>query len=147
MKTRWIRGSVAVAAGLLFAVGLTVGGMTSPANVIGFLDLGGAWRPALAFVMLGGVLVSAAAYAFARRRQAPIAADRFCMPARQTLDARLLGGAALFGVGWGLGGYCPGPGVVALASGAVEAGVFVLAMLFGMTLFNAVQRTSRRLGA
>ncbi len=124
----------ALASGVLFSIGLVVSGMTVPSNVIGFLDVAGDFRPALAFVMVGAISVHALAVALLRRRARPVCADRFCEPSKRNVDARLLGGAALFGVGWGLGGFCPGPGLVALASGALPAFVFVAAMLGSMAL-------------
>lgn len=120
--------------GVLFALGLSIGGMTEPANVIGFLDVAGDWRPALAFVMVGAISVSAVAWLVAKKRRAPFVGEAFVLPSRRDLDLGLLGGAALFGVGWGLGGYCPGPGVVALMSGSLSAVVFVGSMLAGTWL-------------
>jgi uncharacterized membrane protein YedE/YeeE len=125
---------VALGAGILFSVGLVVSGMTVPANIIGFLDVAGEFRPALMFVMVGAIAVNALVVALLRKRSQPLCADRFLSPTKTTLDARLLGGAALFGVGWGLGGFCPGPGIVALASGALPALVFVGSMLAAMAV-------------
>jgi uncharacterized membrane protein YedE/YeeE len=125
---------VALIAGVLFSTGLVVGGMTVPANVIGFLDVAGEFRPALMFVMVGAISVNALVVALLRKRRQPLCAERFVSPTKTTLDARLLGGAALFGVGWGLGGFCPGPGIVALASGALPALVFVGSMLTAMAV-------------
>lgn len=129
-----IQGVIAFSSGLLFALGLAVGGMTEPGNVIGFLDFTGDWKPALAFVMAGAVGVTAVSWRIVSRRRAPICADSFTVPTRRDLDARLLVGAAVFGIGWGLGGYCPGPGVVALASAAPSALVFVASMVVGVAL-------------
>lgn len=125
---------IAFVSGLLFAVGLVVAGMTMPANVIGFLDLFGEWKPALAFVMVGAITVSALTYRLAMRRGAPLCAAGFRLPTRSALDARLIVGSAIFGVGWGLGGFCPGPGVVATMGRAPEALVFFVSMLAGMWL-------------
>lgn len=124
----------ALAAGLVFGLGLAVAGMTDPAKVQGFLDVSGAWDPSLAFVMIGAIAVHAALGWLVRRRQAPLFVRRFALPTRSDLDPRLIGGAALFGVGWGLGGICPGPGLVDLGSGILPALVFVIAMALGMTL-------------
>lgn len=143
MRSNLVQGIVSFASGLLFALGLAVGGMTEPANVIGFLDFTGEWKPALAFVMAGAVGVTAIAWRLVGRRRAPICAESFAVPTRRQLDARLLGGAAIFGVGWGLGGYCPGPGVVALASAAPTALVFVASMLAGTGLAIAWERSRR----
>lgn len=123
--------AVAAVAGLLFGAGLVLGGMTQPAKVIGFLDPGGQWDPSLALVMVGAIAVHALAYRIVRGRAAPLFANAFSVPTRRDLDAPLLLGAALFGVGWGLGGYCPGPGLVSLGSGRLEPLAFVLAFLAG----------------
>jgi uncharacterized membrane protein YedE/YeeE len=118
--------------GLLFACGLAVGGMTRPAKVLAFLDVAGDWDPSLAFVMVGAIAVHATAMRFILRRERPLFASRFVLPSRVDLEPRLIGGAALFGIGWGLAGYCPGPAVTALGAGVGAAMVFVPAMLAGM---------------
>jgi uncharacterized protein len=122
----------ALGSGLLFGAGLLMSGMTKPAKVIGFLDPLGAFDPSLLFVMAGAIAVHFSAYRWLKRRTAPLFAPKFLVPTRRDIDAKLLAGAALFGAGWGLGGYCPGPGVVSLAGGGVQALVFVAAMLAGM---------------
>lgn len=127
MKRRFV---TAFLSGALFAAGLVLGGMTQPSKVLGFLDLFGDWDPSLALVMGGALLVHAPLYRLIRRRSAPILEAKFYLPTRRDLDLRLIGGAALFGVGWGLGGYCPGPGLASLVSGR-EALVFVAAMIVG----------------
>lgn len=124
--------------GLIFAVGLGLGGMTQPAKVVAFLDIAGNWDPSLAFVMGGAILVYAPLYRLIRRRQTPLFALSFSVPTRADIDPLLLGGAALFGIGWGLGGFCPGPGVVSLASGHAAVVTFVAAMLTGMYMFKLV---------
>jgi len=129
---------VAFFSGLIFALGLGVSGMTHPAKVLGFLDILGDWDPSLALVMVGAIGVYAAVGVFARRMGEPWLAERFHWPTRRDVDARLLGGAAIFGVGWGLAGYCPGPGVVVLASGAAGPAIFVGAMLAGIWGFGRV---------
>ncbi|WP_053230572.1 DUF6691 family protein [Sandaracinus amylolyticus] len=134
------RGLVALASGALFAIGLVVSGMTQPANVIGFLDVTGDWRPALMFVMVGAIAVNAAVYRWVRGRRAPVLAETFSLPTQRDLDARLIAGAAIFGVGWGLGGYCPGPGVTALASGSLEAVVFVGSMVAAMWVVARIEK-------
>lgn len=126
--------AVALASGAIFGVGLALAGMTRPEKVRGFLDFFGAWDPSLAFVMGGAVLVHAVAFRLVTRRSSPVFAPRFALPTRRDLDARLLGGAAIFGVGWGLGGYCPGPGLTSLVSGAAPVAFFVIAMLVGIGL-------------
>ena len=125
-------------AGLLFAAGLGVGGMTQPAKVFGFLDIAGNWDPSLAFVMLGAIAVHATAVRRILRRRAPLFAGRFTLPIQRDIDARLVVGAALFGAGWGLVGYCPGPAVAALGGGVPAAAAFVPAMVAGMWMCRAL---------
>jgi uncharacterized membrane protein YedE/YeeE len=117
--------------GLLFGAGLVISGMTNPNKVLGFLDVFGAWDGSLMLVMLGAIGVHALAYRWIRRRSAPLFDSAFRVPTRRDLDGRLLLGAAVFGVGWGLGGYCPGPSVVALASLRTGVVVFVAALAVG----------------
>lgn len=121
----------ALASGLLFGVGLAVGGMTDPMRVLGFLDVAGAWDPTLAFVMAGALVVAAPAYALARRRERPLLAERFHLPESAGLDTRLLLGAAVFGIGWGTGGYCPGPALAGLAAMSHELVWFLPAFAVG----------------
>jgi uncharacterized protein len=121
----------ALVSGLLFGVGLAVGGMTNPRKVIAFLDVGGRWDPSLALVMLGAIAVHFFAYRWVRGSAAPLFADEFAIPKLRHIDPKLVGGSALFGVGWGIGGYCPGPGIVALGAGGSDALVFVAAMAAG----------------
>lgn len=131
-----MRGVVAFASGLLFALGLGIGGMTKPEKVIGFLDVAGDWDPSLAFVMGGAVVVYWIVARLALARPRPLFDERFHVPTRRDVDRRLLVGAAIFGVGWGLAGYCPGPALVSLASGRASVAVFVTAMLLGTWLFQ-----------
>jgi uncharacterized membrane protein YedE/YeeE len=128
-------------AGALFGAGLLVAGMTQPARVIGFLDVR-AWDPTLAFVMVGAIGVYALALRWTAARAQPWFAPAFHLPARGDLDAPLIAGAAIFGVGWGIAGYCPGPGIVAASSGSTTAVVFAGAMLAGMWL--SAQVVSKR---
>lgn len=123
-----------VAPGFLFGAGLAVSGMTNPAKVQGFLDLAGEWDPSLAFVMAGAVLSFAIGARLVQRRARPIAGASFPAPAERRIDLRLLSGAALFGIGWGLAGFCPGPAVANLGALRFEALVFVPAMIAGMWL-------------
>jgi uncharacterized membrane protein YedE/YeeE len=132
MKTSQAHHLAALGSGLLFGAGLLVSGMTDPQRVLGFLDPFGAFDASLIFVMVGAIAVHFAAYRWAKRRTAPLFAPRFLVPTRRDIDAKLLIGAALFGAGWGLGGYCPGPGAVSLLGGGSKALVFVAAMLAGM---------------
>lgn len=126
---------VGLVAGLLFGLGLTISGMINPEKVLDFLDVMGKWDPSLAFVMLGAIPVAALGFAVGRRRQRPVCEMSFAQPPTQPIDRRLLTGAALFGLGWGLVGYCPGPAVATLALGQWQAVVTVLAMLAGMAVF------------
>ncbi len=128
----------AFAAGLLFGLGLIVSQMVNPGKVLAFLDVTGSWDPSLAFVMVGAIAASGVGYAVAKSRGAPILDDRLEIPSRGDFDARLVGGAALFGVGWGLVGLCPGPAVAALPLGLWQGLAFVAAMLVGMALFAAL---------
>ena len=130
----------AFAAGLVFGVGLIVSGMTNPAKVIGFLDIAGAWDPSLALVMAGAVVVGFFAFALARQRTRTFLGGALELPQARDIDARLVGGAIVFGVGWGLAGFCPGPALVAFGGGQDKAAVFVLAMLAGMVLFTLAER-------
>ena len=137
----------AFAAGLVFGLGLVVSGMTNPAKVIGFLDLFGDWDPSLALVMGAALAVTAIGYRLVWRRARPLAGTGFQLPASRRLDARLAGGAALFGIGWGLLGLCPGPAVAALASGEGVVLVFLLAMALGMALHRLWSTLAARLAA
>ena len=119
-------------AGALFTAGLVLSGMTQPAKVVGFLDVTGAWDPSLAFVMIGAIGVHFVARRLILRRKAPVAAPAFDEPKRTSLAAPLVVGAAIFGVGWGISGYCPGPAIATLGTGSLESLVFVAAMATGM---------------
>lgn len=134
-------------AGVLFGVGLVVGGMTLPSKVTGFLDFAGSWDPTLMFVMGGAVMVHVVAYQFVRHGKRPLASDRFRLPTRRDIDGRLVAGAALFGIGWGLGGYCPGPALTSLVSGQYQVVAFVVAMLGSMWLVGQVEAALRSRGA
>jgi uncharacterized membrane protein YedE/YeeE len=123
---------IPLASGTIFGAGLTIGGMTDPARVRGFLDLFGAWDPTLAFVMGGAVLVMALAWLVQGKMLRPFFAEGFALPDRSDITPRLVGGSALFGIGWGMAGLCPGPGFAALAIAPASAAIFVAAMLAGM---------------
>jgi hypothetical protein len=131
----------ALAAGLLFGLGLTVSGMINPGKVLGFLDVAGDWDPSLAFVMAAAIPVAMIGVRAARRLRTPLCAATFAGPTRTRLDLRLVAGAMLFGVGWGLAGYCPGPALASLAPAARPAGLFVVAMLVGMAAFQWFDRS------
>jgi uncharacterized membrane protein YedE/YeeE len=126
--------------GLLFAIGLGVSGMTDANKVIGFLNLAGEWDPSLAFVMVGAIGVHLVLYTVILRRESPLFNKAFQLPTRRDIDPRLVAGSAVFGVGWALGGFCPGPGLVSAAGLGVEAAVFCVTMLAGMLVFKAVSR-------
>jgi uncharacterized membrane protein YedE/YeeE len=127
------------AVGLVFGLGLMLAGMTNPGKVIGFLDLAGPWDPSLAFVMGGAIAVGALAFALARRRTVAFLGGAMHLPTARDIDRRLVLGSLGFGAGWGLAGFCPGPAVVALATGHPKAVVFVAAMLAGMALFEFIE--------
>lgn len=131
---------VSFLSGTVFALGLGISGMTRPIKVIGFLDFAGNWDASLALVMVGAIAVYFTAYRLIRRRSAPLLAEKFSVPERRDIDRNLIVGAAIFGAGWGLGGFCPGPAITSLASGA--APVFVMAMAAGMYLHSMLSGLS-----
>ena len=132
----------AFACGLVFGAGLVVSGMTDPANIQAFLDVAGAWRPQLAAVMGAAVVVTAMLYAIARGQARPVLAATFEWPTLKDVDARLVAGAVLFGAGWAIAGYCPGPALTALGAFGSEALVFVVAMAAGVWAARALARTA-----
>ena len=134
-----MKGIVALACGLLFGVGLALSGMTDTAKVLGFLDIFGAWVPDLIFVMGGAVCVTLVAFRFVLRRPNAMLGAEFALPARTSIDKRLLSGAAIFGIGWGVYGYCPGPALSALTYLELETFIFVAAMLCGMALASRLK--------
>ena len=131
----------ALIAGLIFGLGLTISQMVNPAKVISFLDVFGHWDPSLAFVMIGGLLVTAVGFRLVTGRQQPLFADRFLIPTNRLIDTRLAIGSILFGVGWGLVGLCPGPAVAAVTVGGVPVFVFVLSMVAGAFLYERFDET------
>ncbi len=130
------RNVAAAIAGVVFGVGLAVSQMVNPAKVLGFLDIAGSWDPSLAFVMGGAVAVTWVAFRYVARRPSPVLGGEFALPRDTAIDARLLGGAALFGVGWGLVGLCPGPAIASVAFGNLDSVLFIGAMVLGMALVN-----------
>ena len=126
----------ALLSGLVFGLGLIVSGMANPAKVLGFLDLAGEWDPSLALVMAGAIAVGFFAFLIAKNRTRSIIGAEMKLPTASAIDNRLLAGSALFGAGWGVAGFCPGPGLVALGMGEPKALVFVAAMLAGMVIFS-----------
>ena len=134
-------------AGLFFGTGLILSGMANPTKVQNFLDIFGSWDPSLAFVMGGAILVTAPGFWLMQKRAAPIFHDMFHLPTRKDIDARLVTGAAIFGIGWGLGGLCPGPAVTSLPFAAPGVLIFVPAMLVGMTLAKFTDLPSRKIAS
>ena len=126
-------------AGLVFGIGLILSGMANPAKVLGFLDLFGRWDPSLAFVMGGAVAVSGVAFFIARRRSVSLLGAALKLPTARQIDRRLVIGSVLFGIGWGIAGFCPGPALVALGMGEAKAMIFMVAMLAGMGLFELLE--------
>lgn len=129
--------------GLLFGLGLIISGMTDPSKVIGFLDLAGTWDPSLAFVMGGAVLIGAGAFTMAKKRQRSLLGAPMQLSPATELDKRLLLGSLIFGIGWGISGFCPGPAVVSAAAGQPKAWIFVAAMLTGMALYRIIERDGK----
>ena len=128
----------ALVAGTLFGLGLALSGMMNPAKVIGFLDIFGVWDPTLAFVMGGGLMVSLPGFWLVRRRKAPLLDAGFQLPTKKDIDGRLIAGALLFGAGWGIAGFCPGPAVAALSSGLPQVFLFMAALLAGMFAYRLI---------
>lgn len=126
--------------GLIFGAGLILAGMTDPSKVIGFLDIAGHWDPSLALVMGGAILVGLVAFRFANKRTTNFLGGAIHLPTRRDIDLRLAGGSMVFGIGWGMAGFCPGPALTALGTGNTKAMVFVAAMIAGMALFEMAER-------
>jgi uncharacterized membrane protein YedE/YeeE len=126
--------------GVIFSVGLALAGMTQPEKIVGFLNVSGAWDPSLAFVMGGAVMVAALAFRLAARVGRPALGGSFPIATRTRLDRRLIAGSALFGIGWGLGGYCPGPAITALGAGSLPAAAFVATMVLAMWATRTVEQ-------
>jgi uncharacterized membrane protein YedE/YeeE len=133
----------ALLTGLVFGFGLLLSGMADPAKVLGFLDIAGAWDPSLALVMAAAVAVAMGAFRLAGRRASSYLGQEMRLPAAGRTDRRLLAGSAVFGAGWGIAGFCPGPAIVALGMGLRPAMVFVAAMLAGMAAFELMERRAR----
>ena len=127
--------------GLVFGVGISISGMANPAKVLNFFDVAGHWDPSLAFVMGGALIVSFVGYRFVLRRPAPLLASIFQLPTRRDLDLPLLGGAAVFGIGWGIAGFCPGGALPALGTGYTEVYIFAAALLGGIIIAKLLQST------
>lgn len=129
---------VSFVVGLIFAIGLSIAGMTQPQRVIGFLNPFD-WDPALLFVMVGAIGVHALSYPLIKKMRSPLLDTKWHVPTRKDISGRLVLGSAIFGIGWGLGGYCPGPGLTSLFSGDLRSGIFVAAMITGMLLFKKTE--------
>lgn len=134
----------AYAVGLVFGLGIAISGMANPAKVINFFDIAGSWDPSLAFVMGGALTVTFLGYRSVLKRPAPLFARRFQLPRAASIDRRLLGGAALFGVGWGVAGFCPGGALPALGTARSEVFIFVAALIVGILAAKAIQSPPRR---
>lgn len=127
-------------AGLIFGIGLIVSGMANPGKVLGFLDLAGSWDPSLAFVMGGAIAVGLVSFAIAKRRTVSFLGEFLRMPTSRDVDRRLVVGSALFGIGWGIAGFCPGPALASLCVGSPKALLFVVSMVAGMGIFEFLER-------
>ena len=136
-----MKGIVALICGLVFGAALAMSGMTDTAKVLGFLDITGNWIPDLAFVMGGAVLVTLIAFRFVLKAERPLLSPKFFLPTKTAVDGKLMLGSGIFGIGWGVYGYCPGPAMSALAYGDRETVMFVVAMLVGMAVANKVARS------
>ncbi|MGB1952281.1 MAG: DUF6691 family protein [Marinobacter sp.] len=130
----------ALLSGLIFGLGLILSGMANPEKVLGFLDLAGLWDPSLAFVMGGAILVGLVAFTIARKRTLSFLGFDMKLPASTHIDSRLVVGSLMFGIGWGIAGFCPGPGLVALGAGELKAAVFVSSMVAGMGIYEWIER-------
>jgi uncharacterized protein len=135
-----VQGVTSFVVGLVFGLGLLVSRMADPAKVLGFLDLAGDWDPSLALVMVGAIAVGAVGFALARRRPKALLGGPMRLPVARQIDRRLVVGSALFGMGWGLAGFCPGPALTAVGMGEPKALLFVLAMLAGMGIYEYLER-------
>lgn len=133
----------ALLSGLVFGIGLILAGMVNPAKIIAFLDLAGRWDPSLAFVMAGAIFVGYLGYRYADGLSCSLLGEAMHLPAARRVDGRLIGGSALFGIGWGLGGFCPGPALVAITTAHPKVYVFVAAMLAGMAAYEALRLVLR----
>ncbi len=133
---------LALISGLVFGFGLILSGMANPAKVIGFLDIAGSWDPSLAFVMGGAIAIGFFAFRYAETRDTTFSGEELNLPRNNTIDKRLIGGSLVFGAGWGLGGFCPGPGLVSLGMGYSGGIIFALSMVVGMLAFELIQKNS-----
>ena len=130
--------------GLLFGLGIVVSGMVNPAKVLNFFDVAGTWDPSLIFVMGGALITTFIGYRFVLRREAPLLAERFQIPINTQIDTRLIGGSALFGIGWGIAGFCPGGALPAIGTGRIEVFTFVTALIAGILATRLVMRVAQQ---
>lgn len=130
----------ALIAGVVFGLGLIISGMANPQKVIGFLNIFGAWDPSLAFVMVGAITVGLASFAYIHKRGQTLFGDQLQLPDNRSINKRLIVGSLIFGVGWGLAGFCPGPALVSLGMGSIKGALFVISMLAGMLFFQLTQK-------
>ena len=137
MSLNWKKALTALLSGLIFGLGLAISGLSNPDNVLQFLTLSSDWSPALLFVMGAGILISFVGYKWVLRR-GPVLEDKLRLPSNNSLDRRLLGGAAIFGIGWGTAGFCPGPAIVGLSTGMIEPFIFVAALIAGAQIQRLV---------
>lgn len=135
---------ITLLAGLIFGLGLIISGMTNPEKVIGFLDVTGQWDPSLMFVMLGGIAVAYVGFQFVRDKSQTIFDDAIHLPGKTHISKELIIGSLMFGAGWGLAGFCPGPALVVMGAGYKEAFIFVMAMIVGMTIHNHFFKACRK---
>jgi hypothetical protein len=138
-----MRIAAAYVAGLVFGLGIAISGMANPVKVLNFFDLAGSWDPSLAFVMGSALIVTFAGYHFVLKRSRPLVEERFQIPHNRNIDIRLIGGSVLFGIGWGISGFCPGGALPALGTGRTEAILFVLALVAGILAAQAITRLSQ----
>lgn len=144
LQIKLVKNLTAFISGLVFGIGLIIAGMANPAKVLAFLDLAGAWDPSLAFVMAGAITIGTLAFFIAKKKPLALLGEKIQLPASQVIDARLIGGSILFGIGWGMAGICPGPALVLIGTGVGKGVVFVLAMLAGMFVFQALERITSK---
>ncbi len=130
--------------GIVFGLGISISGMANPAKVLNFFDIAGAWDPSLGFVMGGALIVTALGYRYVLKRPAPLLSNRFQLPTRQDIDLPLVGGAAVFGVGWGIAGFCPGGALPALGTGQPDVLIFVAALIAGIIAAKSAQTALAR---
>lgn len=131
-------------AGLLLGLGLILSGMANPAKVVGFLDVAGPWDPSLGLVMGGGLVVGSVGFALLKKRQVTLLGEPLNLPVSRKIDIRLILGSVLFGIGWGITGICPGPGLVLLGAGIPEGVIYVLSLLAGMALYSVIEKCRHR---